>query len=511
MQARLEGHGRLAGLLTSAVCFCVLLVLELPAQPPDLAAKSQQAAAAMRAKRFSEAAARYRELTAALPNHPELTMNLGLALHSSGQYAEAVNHFQSAVKLKPGLGPAWFFLGLDYQKLGEPGKAVEPLRRALELQPGNHVALLELADALRTLGRHDQAALRFRQLTEAQPANPKAWLGLGLTYASLSKDTADKLEKLAPESAYRYLLLAQSRADQKQYRSAFHYYRQALAKHPKLPGAHKALAGIYRETGHPGWAAQEEQKVNDAAVTCEQEPLRCRFLNRLYEEVVAAAEEVQNPTNLYWLAKAYAALASRAHGKLAGLPPSGELHQLMASIHDIELRHREAAQQWRKALEYRPGDRRIRVRLTRSLWSGRDYEPMIPLAEELLLQEGLKMSSSPEIHFLLGDALLNQQKIDKAIPHLESAASGDPEMLPARRSLASAYLRAGHEAKAIPHLRAALPSDEDGSLHYQLARAYQGTGEATKAKEIMRQYQELQRSAKVQESERGQQFQITAP
>ena len=84
-------------------------------------------------------------------------------------------------------------------------------------------------------------------------------------------------------------------------------------------------------------------------------------------------------------------------------------------------------------------------------------------------------------------------------------------MLPARRSLASAYLRAGHEAKAIPHLQAALPSDEDGSLHYQLARAYQGTGEAAKAKEILRQYQELQRSAKVQEAERGQQFQITAP
>ena len=193
----------MAGLLATAVCCCVLLLHELPAQPPDLAAKSQQAAEAMRAKRFSEAATLYRELTAAIPNHPELTMNLGLALHSSGQYADAVKQFQSAVELKPGFGPAWFFLGLDYQKLGEPDKAVQPLERALELQPGNHVAQLELADALHTLGRHDQAVSGFQQLTKAQPANPKAWLGLGLTYASLSKNAADQLEKLAPQSAHR--------------------------------------------------------------------------------------------------------------------------------------------------------------------------------------------------------------------------------------------------------------------------------------------------------------------
>ena len=496
----------MAGLLATAGCCCVLLVHELPAQPPGLAAKSQQAAEAMREKRFSEAAALYRELAIANPNHPELTMNLGLALHSSRQYTEAVKQFQSAVKLKPGLGPAWFFLGLDYQKLGEPDKAVQPLERALELQPGNHVALLELADALHALGRYDQAISRFQQLAEAQRTNSKAWLGLGLTYASLSKNAADQLEKLAPRSAYRFLLLAHSRADQKQYRSAFYYYRQALAKHSNLPGAHKDLAEIYRETGHPDWAAQEEQKANETAVACDQEPLRCRFSDGLYEEVAAAAQADQKPKNLYWLARAYAELASRAHRKLAELPPSGELHQLMAAIHDIHLRHREAADEWRKALESRPGDRRIRVRLAKSLWSGRDYETMNPLVEELL-----KTSPSPELRFLLGDALLNQQEIEKAIPHLEAVVSGSPEMLRARRSLARAYLRAGQELKAIPHLRAALPIDEDGSLHYQLARAYQSTGEATKAKETLRKYQELQRSAETQEAERDQQFRITPP
>ena len=46
------------------------------------------------------------------------------------------------------------------------------------------------------------------------------------------------------------------------------------------------------------------------------------------------------------------------------------------------------------------------------------------------------------------------------------------------------YLRAGVDA-----LRR--DADDDGSLHYQLARAYQATGEADKARVAMNQYQEI--------------------
>jgi hypothetical protein len=53
----------------------------------------------------------------------------------------------------------------------------------------------------------------------------------------------------------------------------------------------------------------------------------------------------------------------------------------------------------------------------------------------------------------------------------------------------------GRFADAIPHLETVLPEDEDGSLHYQLARAYQGTGQAEKAKPLLQKYQELQRAS----------------
>ena len=93
---------------------------------------------------------------------------------------------------------------------------------------------------------------------------------------------------------------------------------------------------------------------------------------------------------------------------------------------------------------------------------------------------------------MYGDTLLQAQKLERAIPPLEAAVKRDPSMIEARVSLARAYLQGGRSAEAIPHLEAALPTDEDGSLHYQLARAYQATGQIERAKQMLAKYQELE-------------------
>ncbi len=66
-------------------------------------------------------------------------------------------------------------------------------------------------------------------------------------------------------------------------------------------------------------------------------------------------------------------------------------------------------------------------------------------------------------------------------------------------------------AKAIPHLKAALPVDEDGSLHYQLARAYTATGQPQLGQEIMKQYQEMQRAQAAAREAVEKEIPITAP
>jgi tetratricopeptide (TPR) repeat protein len=107
--------------------------------------------------------------------------------------------------------------------------------------------------------------------------------------------------------------------------------------------------------------------------------------------------------------------------------------------------------------------------------------------------------------------LLQQQEVEKSLPELEAAVRLDPKLLPARASLGLAYARSGKAAEAIPHLEAALDIDEDGSLHYQLARAYQASGKAELAKQTMQKYTAMQRQSDEQKRSLEEQAKITPP
>ena len=64
---------------------------------------------------------------------------------------------------------------------------------------------------------------------------------------------------------------------------------------------------------------------------------------------------------------------------------------------------------------------------------------------------------------------------------------------------------------AIAHLRAALSIDQDGSLRYQLSRAYQATGQADLANKTLEEYQSLQKTDRDEKQKLEEELQITAP
>jgi hypothetical protein len=66
-------------------------------------------------------------------------------------------------------------------------------------------------------------------------------------------------------------------------------------------------------------------------------------------------------------------------------------------------------------------------------------------------------------------------------------------------------------AKAIAPLQAALETDTDGSLHFQLARAYRATGRADLASQALAQFQEIRKSAEGEAQSLQEEFQILPP
>ena len=491
-----------AGLLCSAA-------LPARAASDDLATLAQRGKDAMAAGRFDEAATLYGEITRALPNEPGMLLNLGMALSMAGRPREAVPRLEAALKLRPDLLPAFLFLGAAYLDVGQPARAVEPLQRVVAVQPDNVEARRRLADAFWSLARYEPAIREYGMLAERAPQDPRAWYGLGRSYEAVARNAQERLQEAAPASDYVLMLVAQMMVAEGKPANAFRLYREALAKRPSLAEAHEALARIYEEKGHSDWAAAEKERSRAIPPPdCRSPSLECNFHAGKYASVFAAAQPLGSAEGLFWVSRAAHALADDAFDRLRRLPPSPEATLRRAEILRLQRRLLGGAiDDLKKASAAWPEDLRIRRELATMLFVANDAEGARPLLEGLLSRE----PDSAELALLLGETWLKTQQPGKAIPLLEKAARLDPKLLRARAVLGRAYLEVGETAKAIPSLQAALHTDQDGSLHYQLARAYRATGRADLASQSLKQFQEIQRSAEAEARSLKEEFQITPP
>jgi tetratricopeptide (TPR) repeat protein len=359
-----------------------------------------------------------------------------------------------------------------------------------------------------SLGQFDETAEQYQRLTETDPSDPKGWYGLGKAYESLATRYFDKLSKAAPESPYVAVLIADSRVQRQQYRSAFFFYRQAEAKLPGLPGLHAGLARVYHKTGHDDWAAAEKQKEPELpAKTCKPVTAECEFLNNNFLAAAKFALKSATPESLFWATKSYSQLALQAFDRLGTLPDSVEIHALKAQILRDHGQNIEAANEWRAALKLSPGDPRLEHELVTSLYLGKDYGSALPLAEKLLAHE----PNSSDLNFIIGGSLWQTQKPDNAVPYLEAALREQPDMLAAHAALGMALTLLDKNNEAIPHLQRALTLDDDGSLHYSLARAYRAAGNAEGAQQMMQQFQQIKAKNQEVDNELAKEAEISAP
>jgi predicted Zn-dependent protease len=471
----------------------------LCAQTADQVAQSQRAKQFLGEGRFSEAAAIYQGLVRAMPTNVGLRLNLGLALHMAGNHADSIPEFEAVLKSQPSALPALVSLGTAHLQLNQAAKAIDPLTRAVALQPANIDVRGMLANALLSLDRAAEAAPHFRKLTSLAPADPRAWTGLGKSYELLAAKSFEEIPNGSPEWLS---LIGDTRLVRGQYRAAFYFYKQALEKKPAFRGIHTDLAKVYRATGNAEWAAAEEAAEKKIpAPNCVTEKAECDFLAGRFLNASTAAKSP------YWRTRAFNELATRAFAQIGKLPPSVDLFLLKAEIATQRGQFAEAVKEYEGALRLSPSDPRLQRDYAAALYFARDYKRAIPLLEK-------EMSRDPknaELYFFIGDSYLRQEQVDEALTYLKAAVAYDAKLLPARAALGQALVRAAKPAEAIPHLEAALPMDEDGSVQYQLSRAYQAAGETEKARAALAKYQEIRKKLDADKQDLEEQVKITPP
>jgi tetratricopeptide (TPR) repeat protein len=434
----------------------------------------------------------YEQLLKASPENATLLVNLAVAQYEAGRYTDVIEQTQRALKLRPDLTTAWLFLGAAYFKTGAPEQALAPLEKVVEARPEDRNANLMLAEALLQLERHDEAAQRFLVASRLLPDEARVWYGLERCCDAVARHAVQELDANAADSAYRSLLAGDFASRLGRYGIAFHHYREALALQPEMREALNSLARVYRASGHAEWAHQVEQQVERLPpLDCAAAGLECSFRAGRYEESLRLSTSSASPESWFWRAKACGQLAEQAFSRLSQLPESAQLHELEARRRDEQGNYRDAVEYWRQGLRLAPQSPKLQRGLTMSLYRSGDFEQALPMLKELLEEQ----PDSAEANYLYGNGLLLSEEPRKAIPYLERTLQSDPQFLRARAALGNALLVLGSFEQAIPHLRAALAMDEDGSVHYQLARAYQGAGQEELAKRTIEQYRHIQQSA----------------
>ena len=334
-----------------------------------------------------------------------------------------------------------------------------------------------LAGALLDAGRFDEAGGEYRKLTDAAPNDPRAWYGLGMSYQALAG------ARLRPTAEGRPHVAVRRRAGGRHARAAPPVSQRLLllqrgAKQlPNLHGIHAALADVYRKTGHPDWAAEEDAKERALPpADCKAHPAECEFAGGPRRaDLTPAAPRPPSPEALFWQAKAANELALQAFFRLGQLPPS--VGAASASGGD---RARPGPASGIGAGVARSAGTCPAIRASSGNWRcrcswRRTIAAALAEAESLLKTD--PRSRRTELH------RRRQPAASRRSPRRPCRISRRrwppiPKLLAADASLGLALSRLGKHAEAVPHLEKALELDDDGSLHYQLGRAYQAIGQA---------------------------------
>lgn len=470
---------------TLAILVLSVQGLPLAAQDSALASQSRAARQAFVDGRYQEAVSLYRKLVDALPSDNRLRLNLALALEKAGNNSAAIPELEKITRTEPKLAPAWFLLGLAHQRLKQPGKAIHPLQQAVRLDPGNLPALLELADAELSAGRAHDAIRDFASLSRRGPEMTKAWQGLGMSYVALSEEFFKQMEREYPRSSGWYALAARSSEGSGRDAEALRLYQRAIQAGPVLRGLHAARAEIYKRTGHADWAAEEEKRESQiASLKCTTPSPACAYEKRDWQAVLAAPP--RSAEDLYWSALASAELARESLAHLERLPPSPEMHEVLAEADQRMGRRIEAVAEWKKALAMDPASYRLQGRLAESLYRAREYAE----AETLLRKLVKTQPENGNWHYLLGSVLFNEHRDAEALPYLRQSVQLLPDFVPAQAVLGRVYLNVDQPAKAVEFLERARVLN-DPSVLFALSTAYRRSGEAAKSKAALDQYRSL--------------------
>lgn len=193
--------------------------------------------------------------------------NLALALAEKERHADAIPHYEVALKLRPTDADAHQALADSLVKDGRADEAVAHYYECLKLRPNDAKVHCILADVLADLGRTDEAIANYREAIRIEPDFAEAYTNLGV------------------------LLVSRSRVEE-----GIAHYLKAMQIDPHLPNLHYNLGIAFAKLGKFDDAIRElelaiKEKPDD--IEARRRLVGVLFVKRRYAAVWQQVHELQ--------------------------------------------------------------------------------------------------------------------------------------------------------------------------------------------------------------------------
>jgi len=424
---------RLASL--SILLVCSALASAEDDQNKKLDRQFQSAVAQYDAGKYAEAAAQLESLLPYAPRSFEIHELLGLAYAAQSQDAKALDHFQTAVQLKPDSPEARTNLAASLSHLGKTEQAGEQFRKALALEPHDYDANHNLGEFYVQSGKLAEATPYLEEARRINPASYNNGYDLAMTYFLTGQlDQAhEAVQNLLQQknTAELHSLLGQIEEKQGKYLDAvnelqtaahmdpsednlFHWGSELLLHRTYEPAIDVFQQGTELYPKSPrlfiglGMSLYSRGKYDDAV-----------------KALLAAADlDPSDPRCYYFLSKAYDSSPTHAD---------------------------EVIQRFRRFSEIQPGNGRACYYYAMSLWKGRRAEePDVNLQQvKSLLEKSVSLDPKlAEAHLQIGNLYSDQHDYVKAGPEYERALELNADLADAHYRLGQVYVHTGHKDRA---------------------------------------------------------------
>jgi len=337
-------------------------------------------------KNLDEAIQHFNTALSLKPDSHVAHSNLGLAYQKQGRIEDADRSYRRALSFNPDFTKAYNNLGLVYQEQGKIPEAFQSFQNALNLNPNDGRAHNNLGALYKKLGRHEEAFLEFKKAVNLNPDDAEAHNNLGIAYKKMGR-----LEQ------------------------AIQQYRTALILYPDYAEVHSNLGNAFKEQGRFPEALKEYHNA--------------LILNPDY------AEGHYNLGLVYYeqedLEQALGAFNKAVQNK----PDFADAYNNLGIVYKRLGQPENAIDAFKRALVIRPDYAMAHYNL------GNVYQQMERWDEAIRqYQEALRINpGNPGVYNSLGIVYGKIGRLDEAIRAFETALKLNPQFLEARKNLEPAY------------------------------------------------------------------------